>query len=56
MYDLTLGGLTQRDYGEPTEICHESAAGSEVFVRDWTKAKVTVNCLTWKTSIEPKYE
>lgn len=24
------------DYGEPTELCHETAANSGVFVRQWT--------------------
>jgi hypothetical protein len=29
------------DYGTPTELCHEDREG--VFVRDWTKATVTVH-------------
>eukprot|EP01050_Picozoa_sp_SAG11_P026845 SAG11_NODE_6579_length_1285_cov_1.161889_1_plen_29_part_10 len=24
-YDFTLGGLTDVDYGEPTEVCHETS-------------------------------
>ena len=53
-YDVTLGGLTETDYGEPTEVCHETAAGSNVFVREWTKATVTLNCSDWSSSIKPK--
>ena len=32
------------DYGEPTELCHETAPGSEVFVREWTKSTVQMDC------------
>lgn len=53
-YDFTLGGLTDVDYGEPIEVCHETSAGSAVFVREWTKATVTVNCSEWSSSITPK--
>eukprot|EP01050_Picozoa_sp_SAG11_P023161 SAG11_NODE_4580_length_1844_cov_1.911748_2_plen_65_part_01 len=32
------------DYGEPTEVCHETSEG--VFVRKWTKADEQMNCNT----------
>lgn len=32
------------DYGEPTELCHETAANSGVFVRQWTKSTIRVDC------------
>ena len=50
-YDITLGGLTDQDYGEPTEVCHETATGSGVFVREWSKATVTLDCAVWNSSI-----
>ena len=40
--------------GEPTELCHETAPGSEVFVREWSKATVEVDCKGWTSSIKMK--
>ena len=40
------------DYGEPTELCHETSPG--VFARDWTKAVVTMDCGTYKGSVTMK--
>ena len=40
--------------GEPTELCHETAPGSEVFVREWSKATVEVDCKGWTSSITMK--
>ena len=54
-YDFTLGGLTDVDYGVPTEICHETSPGSAVFTREWSKAIVTVNCSEWSSSIKLKH-
>lgn len=53
-YDFTLGGLTDHDYGAPTSTCRETAPGSEVFVREWTKSVVTVDCRGWNSSITLK--
>jgi hypothetical protein len=33
-----------RDYGKPKTIWSETASGSEVFKREWTKAAVQLNC------------
>jgi len=40
------------DYGEPTELCHETSHG--VFERDWTKAKVIMDCGKYEASITMK--
>ena len=42
------------DYGEPLGLCEESAAGSGVFKREWTKAKVQMDCNTWTPTISLK--
>ena len=40
------------DYGEPVDpICHETAVGSGIFTRRWTKATVTLDCNTWQPNI-----
>ena len=39
------------DYGEPTGPCKETAPGSGVFERAWSKATVTWDCNTGKESI-----
>ena len=39
-----LPATTQVDYGEPTARCAETAPGSGVFTRAWSKATVTVDC------------
>jgi len=42
------------DYGEPTGLCTETAKNSGIFTREWTKAKVQMDCnsytptITWK--------
>lgn len=42
------------DYGEPTELCKETAPGSEIFVRDWTKATVQMDCNTFTPTLTMK--
>lgn len=39
------------DYGEPLGVCVETAAGSGVFQREWTKATVQMDCNTWTPTI-----
>ena len=39
------------DYGTPTEICRETAPNSGIFTREWTKAKVQMDCNTWTPTI-----
>lgn len=45
------GTELDEDYGEPLERCHETAAGSEVFERKWSKATVQLDCKAWKGTI-----
>jgi hypothetical protein len=45
--------LLDADYGVPVdEICTETAVGSGVFVREWTKATVEMDCNTWEPSFK----
>lgn len=39
------------DYGEPVGLCSETAPGSGVFTREWTKATFTMDCNTWTPTI-----
>jgi hypothetical protein len=42
------------DYGEPLGLCSETASGSGVFVREWSKATVQMDCTTWTPTITMK--
>jgi hypothetical protein len=42
------------DYGEPTGLCAETAPGSKVFRREWTKATIEMDCKNWNSTIEMK--
>jgi hypothetical protein len=42
------------DFGKPTGLCEETAAGSQVFTRDWTKSTITVDCKAYSSSIKFK--
>ena len=42
------------DYGKPTGLCQETAIGSGVFERKWTKATITMDCNTWTPTIMRK--
>ena len=42
------------DFGEPTELCHETAPGSGVFTRDYTHATVGMDCTTWTPTLTLK--
>lgn len=39
------------DYGEPTGLCEETGPNSGVFQRDWTKAKVEMDCKSYTPTI-----
>jgi len=40
------------DYGEPVDkICTETAPGSGVFTREWSKASIKMDCNSWKPTI-----
>jgi|EP01044_Picomonas_judraskeda_P002067 hypothetical protein len=40
------------DYGEPVGLCKETAPQSQIFERNYTKAKVTLNCAEWEGHID----
>jgi hypothetical protein len=42
------------DYGVPTGLCAETASDSGVFVREWTKSTVTVDCIKYTSGIKMK--
>lgn len=43
------------DYGVPIdEICEETTPGSGVFTREWSKAKIQMDCNSWTPSIKWK--
>merc|ERR1711871_1308114 len=42
------------DYGEPTELCRETAPDSQIFTREWTKASVKMNCASYEATITMK--
>ena len=42
------------DYGVPSELCKETASGSGVFTRDFSKSTVEMNCGTWTGKITMK--
>ena len=46
------------DYGEPAEgeagLCHETAGGSGIFTRDYSRATVQMDCTAWKGSVTMK--
>ena len=44
VYPLWHSELYDADYGEPLEVCRETAAGSGVFERRWSKAYVSLDC------------
>jgi hypothetical protein len=40
------------DYGEPIDaICHETAGNSSVFVREFSKATIQMNCSSWQPTV-----
>lgn len=42
------------DYGVPLGLCHETAPGSGVFEREWSKANVSMDCGSWTGLINGK--
>ena len=48
------------DYGQPVDsgaagLCKETAPNSGVFVREYTKATVQMDCNSWKPTITMKH-
>ena len=52
VYEWT--GALDGDYGAPLGLCSETAPGSGVFTRQWSKATVTLDCNTWNGTIALK--
>lgn len=47
------GPELDEDYGEPVDTrCMETAPGSEIFTRKWTKATVDLDCKNWVGTIK----
>jgi hypothetical protein len=42
------------DYGVPLSHCVETARGSGVFTREWSKATTTIDCNKWEGTIKMK--
>merc|ERR1711879_574298 len=42
------------DYGVPLGLCKETSANSSIFVREWSKSTVIVNCAEYTSRIEMK--
>ena len=42
------------DFGEPAELCKETAPSSGVFTREWTKATIQMDCSSWTPTIKMK--
>ena len=42
------------DYGVPQGLCKETANGSAVFVREWSKATIQMDCNSWTPTIQMK--
>ena len=53
-WNQTFPDFLKKDYGVPLGRCNESPARSGIFTREWSKAKITLNCKTWSSSIAMK--
>eukprot|EP00040_Diaphanoeca_grandis_P010883 m.55771 g.55771 ORF g.55771 m.55771 type:complete len:437 (-) comp22130_c0_seq1:171-1481(-) len=42
------------DYGVPLSTCSETSPGSGIFMREWSKASVSVDCTKWTGTIKMK--
>jgi hypothetical protein len=52
--DYAFPAELSTDYGEPAGLCSETAPGSSIFTRDYSKASVQLDCNTWTGSITMK--
>lgn len=53
-FELSFPDVLREDYGAPAGLCAETAVGSNIFRRDWTKATVEMDCNTYTGSITMK--
>ena len=50
--DYQVPDLLNADFGEPVDaVCKETAPGSQIFTRAWSKADVEMDCNTWTPTI-----
>lgn len=55
--DWAFPAALNADYGVPTSgLCAETARGSGVFTREYSKASVAMDCTTWKGTVTMKEE
>jgi len=52
--DYTLPPEYGVDYGQPLDNCTETGTGSGTFVREWSKATVSIDCATLQGQIKMK--
>jgi hypothetical protein len=52
--DYFLPPALSVDYGVPSGLCAETAPGSGVFTREYSRATVTMDCATWSSTIAMK--
>ena len=52
--ELRLPPLLKVEYGEPSNLCSETAPGSGVFTREWTRASVKMDCAAYVGTITMK--
>ena len=52
--NYTFPPALKADYGVPQGHCEETGAESGVFVREWSKAKVELDCNSWTSTIAMK--
>lgn len=46
--------LLDSDFGAPLGLCKETAPNSNIFVREWTKVNVSLDCNTFVSSFAPQ--
>ena len=50
----SVAAPSHRADGEPLGLCKETAANSGIFEREWTKAKIAMDCNSWTPTITLK--
>jgi hypothetical protein len=53
-HDYAVPPALGLDYGEPSALCAETAPGSGVFTRDYSRATVSMDCASWTGTVTMK--
>lgn len=53
-YNYSYPQMLNEDYGAPLGLCDETAEGSGIFKREWSKSTIEMDCNTWTASIKLK--